>query len=428
MVVILLLYCFLLLRTTYAHPGFDPSNYVFPPLQFSLSSGQTLHPVLASPWTPPPTPTASGSSPSLTGAALSSEENAKYISDLTAAFPSLTGASLSAFLSEGNAAYPTLTGSALSSYISEENAQLISEVTAAYPTLTGDALSSFLTGDAAYPTLTGSALSSYISEEDAVFVSEITAEYPTLTGSALSAFLTDAYAPAIPTLTGSALSSYISAYDAEYASEITAAYPSITGTALSVYISEDNLALTGTAAAAATTSEGSAASASAYASAAPSAGNLTDACGPKIPDPTVEDSCSTPVGQSDTPGAYSVQCLNDTQSSTQVNISSCAYLIPQLCSEEWQTPGEWVWLTANGCSVGSYLPPTSYEGAAPWPNNTQCEQLIYAPMVDGCGFEGIPWNIAAVNLKVLPDDTTKGQAVNGGYGSYVVAERQLRTQ
>ena len=49
-------------------------------------------------------------------------------------------------------------------------------------------------------------------------------------------------------------------------------------------------------------------------------------------------------------------------------------------------------------------------------------------MVENCEYDGTPFNIAAVNLKTLPDDTAggKGAAVNVGYGSYLVAERQLR--
>lgn len=112
-------------------------------------------------------------------------------------------------------------------------------------------------------------------------------------------------------------------------------------------------------------------SAAADNSAAVSSINTTDACGPKIPDPTVPDSCDTPVFQASGPSAYGVQCLNDTQTSTPVNITSCADLIQELCSNQWQRPGQWLWLTANGCSVGSFLPPTTFVGAAPWPTAAQ---------------------------------------------------------
>ncbi len=63
--------------------------------------------------------------------------------------------------------------------------------------------------------------------------------------------------------------------------------------------------------AAAVSEAAAAAYATAYGTAAVSGGNYTDACGPTIPDPTVPDSCDTPVLQVDQPAAYGVQCLND---------------------------------------------------------------------------------------------------------------------
>ena len=283
--------------------------------------------------------------------------------------PVLTGSVLSAYVSDIEAIYPSLTGTALSAYISEVTA-------AAYPTLTGAALSSYISEeDAAYPTLTGAALSSYISEVEGA--------YPTLTGAALSSYISEENA-AYPTLTGAALSSELAAVSSE--------------------IAELDAEATGV----------------------PSAGNTTDACGPKIPDPTVPDSCDTPVEQVDTPAAYGVQCLNDTSTNTAVNLTSCAILIPELCSNQWQNPGSWVWLASNGCAVGSYLPPATVQGAAKWPAEDQCEDLIYASMVDDCIYSGDSWNIAAVNLKELPSSATIGQAVNAGYGSYLVAEHNLR--
>lgn len=55
-------------------------------------------------------------------------------------------------------------------------------------------------------------------------------------------------------------------------------------------------------------------------------------------------------------------------------------------------------------------------------------------MVDECAYSGIPYNIAAVNLKKLPQNLGQGsnvvvgtgEAVNVGYGSYLIADRQLR--
>lgn len=235
------------------------------------------------------------------------------------------------------------------------------------------------------------------------------------------------FGAAYPSLTGTALSAYISAQDAEYYSAVSAVSPSITGSALSAYISTGNAPITGTAA---SVESAALASFSALASDLPSAENMTDECGPPTKDPTVPDTCSTPVETSDGPAAYGVQCLNDTLSPTAVNISSCAILIPELCSNQWQHPGEWVWLTRNGCSIGSFLPDKNSfpQGIAQWPSGDQCQELIYASMVDSCQYAGVPWNIAAVNIKKLPSDESgnSGAAVNPLYGSYIVSQKQQR--
>lgn len=219
-------------------------------------------------------------------------------------------------------------------------------------------------------------------------------------------------------LTGSAYAAATAALPSEIAAETAAAgtgafltaYPTLTGSALAAYSQ---------AVASYDSAYGS------YATAAPT--GSVDKCGPKVPDPTVPDSCDTPVEQVDAPAAYGVQCLNDTQSSTPLNITTCATLIVELCSNQWQSPGQWIWLVGNGCTIGSFMTP--FDGAAPWPTQDQCEQLIYAAAVDSCQESGEPYNIAAVNLKTLPDNTPggSGAAVNVGYGSYVVANRQLRT-
>lgn len=180
--------------------------------------------------------------------------------------------------------------------------------------------------------------------------------------------------------------------------------------------------------AAAVSDAAAAVSGAAYASAT---GPVVDECGPKIPDPNVEDSCYSPVQRVDTPSAYGVLCQNDTIS-TPLNVTSCGELIPIMCAQEWQQPGQWLWISNNECSLGSFLSP--YNGSAQWPSAIDCELLIYASMVNECAYSGIPYNIASVNLKELPQNIGQGSnqvigtgaAVNVGYGSYIVADRQLR--
>ena len=152
-----------------------------------------------------------------------------------------------------------------------------------------------------------------------------------------------------------------------------------------------------------------------------------DACGPKIPDPRVTDSCDSYVEQVDSPAPYGVQCLND-GSGQELNVTSCEELIPIMCSNEFQHAGEWVWATNDGCSLGSFLPPESYAGAAQWPPQSNCEVLIYGAMLEACADGSNKYNVAAVNLQTLPNEAANGHgsAVNVGYPSYLIAETQPR--
>ena len=177
--------------------------------------------------------------------------------------------------------------------------------------------------------------------------------------------------------------------------------------------------------------------ASFYATAAGSAGAAgtgvanpsgPDACGPKVPDPRVTDSCDSPVDTVQAPAPYGVQCLND-GTTQQLNESSCAELIPIMCTNEFQHAGEWVWASQKGCSIGSFLPPESLVGAAQWPPQINCEELIYGAMLDACtGSGGNQYNVAAVNLNKLPNNQPggTGAAVNVGYPSYLIAAKQPR--
>lgn len=152
-----------------------------------------------------------------------------------------------------------------------------------------------------------------------------------------------------------------------------------------------------------------------------------DACGPKIPDPRVVDTCDSFVEEVQAPHPYGVQCLND-GSNPALNVSSCEDLIPIMCTNQFQHAGEWVWASQEGCSLGSFLPPLDMAGAAQWPQQINCEELIYGAMLVACTGGGTPYNVAAVNLQQLPNNTPngKGAAVNGLYPSYLIAESQPR--
>ena len=426
------------------------------------------------------------------------------VSEVAAAYPSVSGTALSALVSEyldnsGGDASDTLTGTALSAELSSVASEQ-SALDGSYP-LTGTAASAeasafvsaeaaeieaYVTGELSLSGTAASAASASFISEDAVFETAAASQYPALSGTALSAASeswasmetaqVEAYVTGVLSLSGTAASAAVASFVSEEAATESdnpddsnangpAAASALTGTAASatsaLYESQEmaqveayvtgQLSLTGPAASAAVASfeaeitgsqaddpvlTGTAASA-ASASAASEYAALTasptgpDKCGPKTPDPSVPDSCDTPVEQStnNQPASYGVQCLNDTSVSTPINATSCSALIPELCANQWQSPGNWVWLTGEGCSLGSWLP-VQNGGAAPWPSQAQCEQLIYVSMYDSCQLTGDSWTVAAVNLVVLPADspvTQSGQQVNAGYPSYVIANHQLRT-
>ena len=152
-----------------------------------------------------------------------------------------------------------------------------------------------------------------------------------------------------------------------------------------------------------------------------------DQCGPKTPDPRVPDTCESYVEMVQAPAPYGVQCLND-GSKPALNVSSCAELIPIMCTNQFQHAGEWVWATQEGCSLGSFLPGKDIPDQASWPPQVNCEELIYGSMLVACTGGGTSYNVAAVNLQQLPSNNPggRGQAVNAAYGSYIIAEEQPR--
>ena len=172
----------------------------------------------------------------------------------------------------------------------------------------------------------------------------------------------------------------------------------------------------------------------------------TDPCGPKVQDAYTPPTCNSKsnststsglddidafasyVYQVDTPTAYGVQCLNSTISNAAIKTENCAVTAVDICKKirsEFSPRGKWVWSAVGGpgCAMAYWLP--QFNGSAPAPDKTRCEQGIYNTMVDLCvtepdGYYGVS-DIAAVNLKQLPGANGTGQAVNVGYPSYLIA-------
>ncbi|KAI4198968.1 MAG: hypothetical protein LQ350_004949 [Teloschistes chrysophthalmus] len=176
----------------------------------------------------------------------------------------------------------------------------------------------------------------------------------------------------------------------------------------------------------------------------------TDPCGPAKQDGTEFDTCTVdPDGQeningspyvwfSGEPSSYGVQCLplpthnssngfsnapafnssTYVRNSTQCDIESfCAGMVTDNFPKN-----QWVWNTNGGpnCAVGMWMP--AEEGAAKKPDKTRCMYGIYGTMALYCEDGVEDAQIAAVNLKRLPQGNgDTGEAVNAGYPSYLLA-------
>ena len=168
---------------------------------------------------------------------------------------------------------------------------------------------------------------------------------------------------------------------------------------------------------------------------------VQDPCGPLVqptPNPA-GNTCEASITESTTPSSYGVQCLAEHHTArtptTKLDFDACAReTVPAICdklSDPAAPNATWVWASASSgaCFMGFYLPP--FYGSAPKPIRDKCVEGIFKPMAGYCnpatGFvtkEGM-YDLAMVNVKVAPDRSQNGQAVDAGYPSYILATRQL---
>lgn len=176
----------------------------------------------------------------------------------------------------------------------------------------------------------------------------------------------------------------------------------------------------------------------------------TDPCGPKVQGPDSFPTCSNGTSNSsselaelgfdpgyvylsDEPAYYGAQCMNSTDDTSALNAKNCKVSIVDICrkiNSRYSPKGKWVWSSVGGpdCAVGYWSP--AYNGSAPVPDRTRCEQGIYETMMGLCVtepdlyFYGVS-NMVAVNLVNLPSANSTGSQVNVGYPSYVIAPQKL---
>lgn len=174
----------------------------------------------------------------------------------------------------------------------------------------------------------------------------------------------------------------------------------------------------------------------------------TDPCGPKVQGPDTFPTCDqgatnltselgldpSYVYQSDEPAYYGAVCMNSTEDKSALNTKSCNVSIVDVCrkiNSRYSPKGKWVWSSIGGpgCAVGYWVP--AYNGSAPVPDLTRCEQGIYGSMMSLCvtqpdieDFYGVS-NLVAVNIVDLPSANGTGSQVNVGYPSYIIAPQKL---
>ncbi|CAF9934148.1 MAG: hypothetical protein ALECFALPRED_005865 [Alectoria fallacina] len=167
---------------------------------------------------------------------------------------------------------------------------------------------------------------------------------------------------------------------------------------------------------------------------------VTDPCGPlNQPSPNpAGNTCNVSIIGSKAPTPYGVQCLTD-YTDSHIDFGACSNeTIPAICDKLADPAVQnetWIWAsgaTPNVCYLGFYLPP--YDGSAQKPDKEKCVSEIFRPMLGYCNpatghevTEGM-YNLGMVNVKVKPDETQNGQAVDVGYPSYVMATTQLTAE
>lgn len=175
---------------------------------------------------------------------------------------------------------------------------------------------------------------------------------------------------------------------------------------------------------------------------------VTDPCGPAVQDTYTPPTCNDDGGTSSTdfnnindlgydpsiviqvatPAPYGVMCLNSSTSPATIKTKNCDLTTTDICKKiqsKYSPRGRWIWSAVGGagCAMGYWLP--QYNGSAPPPDTTRCEEGIYGTMLDRCtsledNYFGVS-NIAAVNLRQLPSTNGTGMQANVGYPSYIIA-------
>ncbi|KAI4091165.1 MAG: hypothetical protein LQ344_004278 [Seirophora lacunosa] len=155
-----------------------------------------------------------------------------------------------------------------------------------------------------------------------------------------------------------------------------------------------------------------------------------DRCGPANQAPGTPSTCNATITNLGVSGVYTSKCIQNPTSQSNLIRDACIFQAgPDICNrltDRNVLRDQWVWSNAGvvGCALGFWLPSGNGTNAAFPPDYNRCMYGIFNPLVNYC--TNPTWNNAgSVNLKILPNATQSGEAVDPFYPSYVVAPSQL---
>ncbi|KAL8627122.1 hypothetical protein Q9189_007183 [Teloschistes chrysophthalmus] len=154
-----------------------------------------------------------------------------------------------------------------------------------------------------------------------------------------------------------------------------------------------------------------------------------DRCGPAMQKPGTPSTCNRTAEASLIPSVYGVQCGQDLDIQSTLNVPNCAYATIDICNrltDPHLKKDRWIWTNPAyiGCALGFWMPSGNGTDAAFAPDFDRCTTGIFGPLAKLCSNPA--WkNVGSINIKRMPNATDSGQAVDAYYPSYVIAPAAL---
>ncbi|KAL8755243.1 MAG: hypothetical protein Q9184_004853 [Pyrenodesmia sp. 2 TL-2023] len=157
-----------------------------------------------------------------------------------------------------------------------------------------------------------------------------------------------------------------------------------------------------------------------------------DRCGPANQAPGTPNTCNATITNPGRDVVYGSRCFRDETLQSRLIKENCVNAaIPDICNKLTDprvVRNQWIWTNPAviGCALGFWLPAGNGTDATFAPEYNRCLVGIYRPLVESC--TNPTWNNAgSVNIRIMPNSTQSGLAVDPFYPSYVIAPSQLTT-